>query len=589
MMSITSETEFLASARKWRPLKFDDLVGQSHVTTTLKYVIIKNRIAHAYLFTGSRGVGKTSLARIFSMALNCVNGPTIEPCGQCTMCEEIIYGNCMDVIEIDGASNNSVEDVRELRDSIMFVPAHAKYKIYIIDEVHMLSTSAFNALLKTLEEPPAHAVFIFATTEAHKVPATILSRCQRYDFRLISQAIITSRLKEIAQNDGISVDDPALRTIARAGNGSMRDAQSMFDQVVAFCGDVVSLEQVTQILGVYDRQIFFELISHAFHNRVAEGIQFLDQVIRDGKNVTYFVEQWLDHMRLLLLVRLLEEKTDVLECTEEEIIRLRAQAELYTPGELEFAVQMVAEAGVKMRYALSRQVVLELLFIKFCRLKSLISVDQALLKLEEMQKNGFPAVSVSNQPVVMQKISDEKNSSSHQPVQKQNDPVMKPVQTPSVLPQLPIEKQHAVIQPEPAAVAPVLEFTLENVRAVWREYGENATGAMVGHIQKLQLVSSDANAIRFTVAEKFYLDLVKPKLRELEELFSKRFGRKVAVKLELHNGENTAGGTTVHNETEHQKPDTENIRPEDAVLRHERIKDIIDTFNAKVISVRRKE
>ncbi len=386
MLTEIEQQEFQVIARKWRPKTFDDVVGQDHIVRTLQNAIKLNRLAHGYLFTGSRGVGKTSTARILARALNCEQGPTITPCGVCEMCLEVSQGSSMDVIEIDGASNRGVEQIRDLRDSVKFVPSSGKYKVYIIDEVHMLTKEAFNALLKTLEEPPSHVVFIFATTEPHRVPQTILSRCQRFDFHRINQFSIGQQLARIAESEGIQVEKKVIDALAQAGDGSMRDAQSMFDQVISFCGSSVTFEKVAQILGVYDKGFFFDFVTYAYERKIAPGLQIIDTVIREGKDVNHFLEGLLNHYRYLLLVSLLEDKTDMLDCTEEELAKYRSQAQSYTRYELEFAVEMVSEAGFKLRYALSKQVVIELLLIRLSRLKSVISIDQALLKLSHIQE-----------------------------------------------------------------------------------------------------------------------------------------------------------------------------------------------------------
>ncbi|MDD8018316.1 MAG: DNA polymerase III subunit gamma/tau, partial [Bacteroidota bacterium] len=250
---------YQVTARKWRPMVFDDVIGQSHVSNTLRNALAQNRLAHAFIFSGTRGCGKTTTARILARAVNCLHPKNFDPDNECEICKEIIDGRSLDVIEIDGASNRGVDEIRNLRESVRYTPTHGKKKVYIIDEVHMLTKEAFNALLKTLEEPPAHVLFIFATTELQKVPATILSRCQRYDFRRISIDEIVAHLKYISEQEKISIDNDSLLIIAKKGDGSMRDAQSIFDQVISFCGTTITSKQVGDALNIVDQELFFKV------------------------------------------------------------------------------------------------------------------------------------------------------------------------------------------------------------------------------------------------------------------------------------------------------------------------------------------
>src|ERR1700682_5771539 len=271
-------------ARKYRPQTFDYIVGQAHVSRTLRNAVEQNRLAHAYLFVGPRGVGKTSTARILAKALNCVNGPTVTPCGVCDNCREIAAGNSLDVIEIDGASNNSVEDVRQLRDNVRYAPAKGRYKIYLIDEVHMLSSAAFNALLKTLEEPPPHVKFIFATTEPQKVLPTILSRCQRFDLHRIAANLIAQHLQFIAKKEKIKLEPAAASAIARGAEGGLRDAESMLDQLVAFCGDPIAESDVLKVFGFTSQETVANFTDHILRSATADAVQLLQEQSETGKD-----------------------------------------------------------------------------------------------------------------------------------------------------------------------------------------------------------------------------------------------------------------------------------------------------------------
>ncbi len=311
---------YLVLARKWRPGTFEEVVGQRHVTRTLANAIKNDRVAHAFLFTGSRGVGKTSCARILARALNCDNGgPTPEPCGSCPTCTEIIAGRSVDVFEIDGASNNGVEQVRELRDSVKFVSSRGKRKIYIIDEVHMLTTAAFNALLKTLEEPPEHVLFIFATTEPHKIPDTILSRCQRHDFKRIPEGEIVEAIARIADAEGLEVERAALHHIAREAKGGMRDSLSLLDQVIAFCGQNIAEAEAREVLGIADRSVLFELLRCILQGDGARALSIVDELFRYGLDLQKFAAELARHLRDMMVVKVCPQPETLVDLPAAEI------------------------------------------------------------------------------------------------------------------------------------------------------------------------------------------------------------------------------------------------------------------------------
>ena len=311
---------YQALYRKWRPLEFEDVKGQEHIVTTLKNQIRADRIGHAYLFCGTRGTGKTTVAKIFAKAVNCEHPVDGSPCGECPTCKAIAEGRSMNVIEIDAASNNGVDNIREIRDEVQYSPTEGRYKVYIIDEVHMLSIGAFNALLKTLEEPPAYVIFILATTEAHKIPVTILSRCQRYDFHRISIETIAGRLSQLMEAEHINVEEKAIRYVAKAADGSMRDALSLLDQCIAFyLGQDLKYENVLEVLGAVDTAVFAEMLSYILKADTYACMQLLEQIIMQGRDLGQFVSDFVWYLRNLLLVKTTDD-----EAKAEDIIDVSA-------------------------------------------------------------------------------------------------------------------------------------------------------------------------------------------------------------------------------------------------------------------------
>jgi DNA polymerase-3 subunit gamma/tau len=374
-------------ARKYRPQTFDDLVGQTHVSRTLKNAVAQNRLAHAYLFVGPRGIGKTSTARILAKALNCVNGPTITPCGVCDSCREIAGGNSLDVIEIDGASNNSVEDVRQLRDNVRYAPAKGRYKIYLIDEVHMLSPAAFNALLKTLEEPPAHVKFIFATTEPQKVLPTILSRCQRFDLHRIPANLIAQHLQFIAGKEKITLEPAAAHAIARGAEGGLRDAESMLDQLVAFCGETIAEADVLNVFGFTSEQTVTDLTGHVLRSETAGALELLYQQCESGKDMMRLMSDLIAYLRDLLVFKA---KPDALsEDIDPDLQKsLAAHSELITTDRLLDLIDQFAAAEGRMKWAPNKKLHFEVALIRAIQSLSQVTLDEVIENLSALRGDG---------------------------------------------------------------------------------------------------------------------------------------------------------------------------------------------------------
>jgi DNA polymerase III subunit gamma/tau len=385
-------------ARKYRPQTFDDLVGQAHVSRTLKNAVAQNRLAHAYLFVGPRGVGKTSTARILAKSLNCVKGPTVTPCGECDNCREIAAGNSLDVIEIDGASNNSVEDVRQLRENVRYAPAKGRYKIYLIDEVHMLSPAAFNALLKTLEEPPEHVKFIFATTEPQKVLPTILSRCQRFDLHRIPANLIAKHLQFIAGKEKITLKPAAAHAIARGAEGGLRDAESMLDQLVAFCGEKISENDVLDVFGFTSEQTVVDLTGRILRGETPDAIDLLHQQSEAGKDMMRLMSDLIAYLRDLLVFKA---KPDALKEDVEVDVQtsLATHAELVTTDRLLELVDQFAAAEGRMKWAPNKKLHFEVAIIKAIQSLGQATLDEVIEKLGELRGGGSRPSAVSAQPV----------------------------------------------------------------------------------------------------------------------------------------------------------------------------------------------
>lgn len=373
-------------ARKWRPQAFEDLVGQEHVVRTLVNAVESDRIAHAYIFVGPRGIGKTSVARIFAKALNCEQGPTASPCNQCDLCREIMQGHSMDVIEIDGASNNGVDQIRDLRETAQYTAAKSRFKIYIIDEVHMLSTAAFNALLKTLEEPPDHVKFMFATTEVHKVPATILSRCQRFELRKISTRDIMDRLKLITKAEKVKIDDAALMAIARGADGGLRDAQSALDQIIAFQGKKISEEDVLSVFGLVSWKAIEDISNAILDADVSTIIRCVDELDRNGKDTLRLVLELIEHFRNLLILMHADADTAFPDLTDAQLDTLKQQKEKTEPGQVLQIVQLLTDVETRVRHAISRRTLLEVTLIRCSRAAKVVSLDRLIKDVQALQE-----------------------------------------------------------------------------------------------------------------------------------------------------------------------------------------------------------
>ena len=397
---------YTALYRKFRPDSFASVKGQDHIVKTLKNQIMADRIGHAYLFCGTRGTGKTSVAKILAKAVNCEHPVDGNPCGECETCKAIAAGTSMNVIEIDAASNNGVDNIREIREEVAYSPTTGKYKVYIIDEVHMLSIGAFNALLKTLEEPPSYVIFILATTEAHKIPITILSRCQRYDFKRISINTISSRLMELMEKENVEVEERAIRYIAKKADGSMRDALSLLDQCIAFyLGQKLTYDHVLDVLGAVDTEVFSRFLREILKNDVAQVMKHLEELVMQGRELGQFVSDFTWYLRNLLLLKSSEELEEVLDVSSDNLVLLKEEAGMVREDTLIRFIRVFSELSGQMKFSGSKRVLLEVALIKLCRPQmetDEVSLLERIRMLEKKLESGMIAVRQTPQGQRMQ-------------------------------------------------------------------------------------------------------------------------------------------------------------------------------------------
>lgn len=492
---------YTALYRKFRPLSFEDVKGQEHIVTTLKNQIRADRIGHAYLFTGTRGTGKTTIAKILARAVNCENPADGSPCGECASCKNILSGAGVNVIEMDAASNNGVEDVRGIVEDIAYSPAQGKYKVYIIDEVHMLSMQAFNALLKTLEEPPSYVIFILATTEVHKIPITILSRCQRYDFRRISLETIADRLRELMEKEKIQVEERAYLYIAKAADGSMRDALSLMERCTSFYyGKELTYDKALEVLGAVDTDVFSRLLRAILGQDVAGCIALLEEMLMQGRELAQFVADFTWYLRNLLLLKISDagEMENVIDVSSDNLNKLKEEAQMAQPETIMRYIRILSELSGQLRLSVQKRIMIEMALIKLCRPQmesDASSLADRIRTLERKVENGIPV-----QMYTQQTGSAEKNDTS---VRK---------------------------APLPAAVP-------EDIRRVVERWGgivNNIEYPTKGCLRGARLSIDNENRLLIVVQDDPEKDLlfVGEHREELENAISEAVGKRVEVKLE---------------------------------------------------------
>ena len=504
--------EYLVLARKWRPQSFQDLVGQEHVARTLTNAILQKRIAHAFIFSGPRGVGKTSVARILAKALNCVEGPTPTPCQICAQCKEITAGTSMDVREIDGASNRGIDEIRELRENVKFSPASGRYKIYIIDEVHMLTREAFNALLKTLEEPPSHVVFLFATTELNKIPATILSRCQSHDFRIIPLKLIAEKLQLIAEAEKIAISSAGLAWIAAAGKGSLRDAQSIFDQVISFAGADIKDGDVEELLGLADRRFLFLLSGAILRKDAAQCLQVINEGYYAGLDMKHFFQLLLNHFRNLLFVKIAGPNPALFDLTDDDLAQLQVQGASAERETIQRLLDILLTEEETMRRTQDPRLHLETAIVRMAYLGALIPIEEVLGRMETLEKKLAAAGVAKTAPTVPER--------PRQPVA----PV--PAAVTLSAPARVLEEQQAYRAADSSPEQWWADYKAQ-VKKLSPSLGSNiAQGVFVSHVDKALTVGFPAG---------FAFDYVRERdhLERLEELARPFFGDQIKIKFQV--------------------------------------------------------
>lgn len=505
---------YTALYRKFRPQEFEDVKGQDHIVTTLKNQIKADRIGHAYLFCGTRGTGKTTIAKIFAKAVNCEHPVDGSPCGECETCKAIAAGSSMNVIEIDAASNNGVDNIRQIREEVEYRPTEGKFKVYIIDEVHMLSIGAFNALLKTLEEPPEYVIFILATTEVHKIPITILSRCQHYDFKRITIDTITARMQELMDTEKVEVEEKALRYIAKAADGSMRDALSLLDQCIAFyLGQKLTYEHVLEVLGAVDTDVFSKLLRNVVARDVSAVLETVEELVMQGRELSQLTADFTWYLRNLLLVKTSDSIENVLDVSAENLQQLKEEAQMIEVDQLLRYIRIFSELSGQMKYATQKRILLEVALIKLCTPAMEVSQDSLLDRiraLEEKVENGIPMMPMDAQRGYSD--ADYMGGYAGDYLEGQQK-VGRSVNKPEV----------------PKAIPEDVQEVVKNFRPIANE----TSGLLRTYLKRAKLSLGGDNRLLLVMPGAMEADVVgaPERKKELEDLIEQRIGKKVEVEV----------------------------------------------------------
>lgn len=522
---------YTALYRKWRPLSFEDVKGQDPIVQTLKNQITSDRIGHAYLFCGTRGTGKTSIAKIYARAVNCEHPKDGSPCNQCPTCQAILSGSSMNVVEIDAASNNGVENIRDIRDQVQYPPTEGRFRVYIIDEVHMLSIGAFNALLKTLEEPPSYVIFILATTEVHKIPITILSRCQRYDFKRISLETIAARLRELTQAEKIEVEDKALMYVAKAADGSLRDGLSLLDQCAAFhYGKVLTYDNVLEVLGAVDAGVFSQMFNGVVEGRTRDCICSLEEIVIQGRELGQFVTDLIWYMRNLLLIQSTDDVEGLIDMSEENIKQLKEDAARADGSALMRYIRVFSELSNQLRYASQKRVLVEVALIKLTRPAMEPNLDAILQRLGDLEAQmedleaGRIAVPVSSATVPLQGVSSCAPASGPMPEMSQAQTAF-PV----------VNSLEPAIPPEKVTLPQAQMEDLKLVRNEWAKIVRSVGGGAKSYLRDTVVEPAGEGCLAIVFMDSMSYDMGRRPtvIGELERYVEANYGRSIYFKTRL--------------------------------------------------------
>ena len=552
---------YLIYARKYRPKNFEEMVGQKAVVQTLQNAIKSNRVAQAYIFSGMRGVGKTTVARILAKALNCQHGPTPTPCNKCEFCVAINEDRSVDVLEIDGASNRGIEEIRNLREGVRYRPIHTRYKVIIIDEVHMLTREAFNALLKTLEEPPEGTVFIFATTEFHKVPATIISRCQHFEFKKISQKEIINHLLDIAQKEKIAISAYGLNLIAEAAEGSLRDAQSLLDQAVAFSGEVIQDDDLKEILGAISKDILFECSTMILGQEPSKAFSLVEKIMEKGSDLRFFYKELIQHFRNLLLAKSVQKIQDLLPLNPEELDQFKEEANKASVEEILRYLLALQQGEQGLRFSSHPQIYLETFLVKLGHFKKIIPLQELIQEVEKIGKDTDTSHDGENEPFFRTKGREKEERALGSP--QKSAPGPPPLKKKEEEEKEVFQKIMDELQKEKSSLAAILaQQTSFKIR--------DETLDIKFHPEKRFVIENPVILeIAFPVGDEFYRGAMHKDIKTVERIASEILGQKVKVKIEE---------SIMARENKREKE-------MELALKDPSVQAFMDTFKAQILSI----